>query len=255
MHESAAKYHYWSRPNQALRIKKTTSIEVSLPWDGHFAAKHFHENQTDTLELKKIKSSLQKAIIGLPSSHTENLQSIEILNQAHTSRGMANSHKLILHTKSIENQDELISVFIHEMGHITDLGVLKSLNGETTEFRDEDIPIFAEDPSINFYRISWAGESARKPDATRSDFISGYALTNCFEDFAESYLFYRMHGEKFRFLAQSSEKLQAKYDFLKEEVFGGKEFQVGKQVAENFDPLLWDATRLDISQGDLVAVR
>jgi Txe/YoeB family toxin of Txe-Axe toxin-antitoxin module len=253
------KYYYWSRIEKPLHIKKTTpkihSIRTTPSWTGHLSAKHFQRNQSDSLQLKKIKKTLQQVMTKLPFHHLQKLKSLEIINQMHTSRGMANAHKLILHTKSIENQEELISVFIHEMGHITDLGVLRSLNGGKTEFRDGDIPIFAKDESVDFYRISWAGATVQKPESLRSDFVSGYALTNCFEDFAESYLFYRLHGEKFRFLAKNSQKLRKKYDFLRTKVFHRKEFQTQKLLTRDFDPLIWDATKLEFKSHDLIAVQ
>ncbi|MCF7917996.1 hypothetical protein K9L27_03295 [Candidatus Gracilibacteria bacterium] len=254
-HASAAQYHSWSRSSRTTTIQPNNKISIALPWDGHFSATHFRQDPTDTLALKKIREDLRKAIVGLPPLHTAQLKNIEIRNQTNVSRGMANSQTLILHSASIETSDELISVFVHEMGHIVDLGVLKSLNGGATEFRDGNTPIFEDDKSVDFYRISWAGATATKPESQRKDFVSGYSMTNCFEDFSESYVFYRLHGEKFRALSEKSEALNQKYNFFKEVVFEGAEFQIGTPLVAGFDANIWDATRLNISQGDLLVIK
>ena len=160
---------------------------------------------------------------------------------------MANSKKMILHTASIDNEDELISVFVHELGHIVDLGTLKNTSGGQSEFRDGKTPIFKNDISLKFYRISWKNSKERKETATRADFVSGYSLSSPFEDFAESYLFYRLHGEKFRQIAKKSNALQKKYDFMKQYVFENKEFQKGK-VTPFAHGVIWDSTLLDIDE-------
>jgi hypothetical protein len=155
---------------------------------------------------------------------------------------MANSQMMILNTESIRSDEELKAVFTHEMGHIVDLGMLKSNSYTKTLFWTSGTQVFANDPSLDFYHLSWVDYKTKSPLAVRSDFVSGYAMTSPFEDFAESYLFYRLHGEKFRQVATYSQVLAAKYEFLKKSVFNGEEFQTKKAEQGFLHNLIWDAT-------------
>jgi len=56
------------------------------------------------------------------------------------------------------------------------------------------------------------------------DFVSGYALSNKYEDFAESFSFYVFHNDIFRDRALKNVSLQKKYDFFKTYVFDHEEF-------------------------------
>jgi len=160
---------------------------------------------------------------------------------------------MIFHVDSIETSNELISVFIHEMGHIVDLGVLQGKKGRVSKFRDGNKAILADDKSLLFYKISWKDGKTRLPHATQKDFISGYAMYSPFEDFAEAYIFYRLHGEKFRQIAKESPALKRKYSFFKKNVFDGEEFQTDKPKEKFVHGVLWDATLLSIDKPIQVA--
>ncbi len=225
--------------------KKTKSpkFQKNKTWNGHFAATNFNSKDAQ-LELKEMKKTLTSAIKSLPPEHLSSLKNLEVKNKYHASRGMANANRMIINTGLIDSQKELNAIFIHEMGHVTDLGFLKSKGGKTTSFWDGKTPIYSQDKSLKFYRISWRNSQEQKSNAKPSDFISGYAQANVFEDFAETYIFYKLHGEKFRILIQSSKKLQEKYNFMKDFVFDGKEFQLEKN--SDWQPkYIWDATLVE----------
>jgi len=237
MHGAAERQQF-----KVTTVKKggNTKYFARKPWTGLFSAKKFGRN--DQSKLKNIQSTLQASIVDLPSSHTAALKKLEVRKSQHRSRGLANSKMVILNTESISSQDELQAVFTHEMGHVVDLGMLKP-NGRTKSvFWTKGTQVFKGDPSIDFYQLSWSDHNSRKKSAMRKDFISGYAMSSPYEDFAESYLFYRLHGEKFRNIAVESPALQAKYNFMRLRVFKGQEFQTQK-VAQGFlHNLIWDAT-------------
>jgi hypothetical protein len=236
---------------QRLRVIRTRPFpSVSTPnWEGHFSAQKFQKTREDRIALLKVKQNVKKVLSSFEPEQINVLKNLVIKNQKHASRGMANSKKIILHTESIETDDEMVSVLIHELGHVTDLGGLKSINGGASAFVDRTKTFFNDDLSVDFYSLSWKDSDTLKMDIVHTDFVSGYAMSNCFEDFAESFLFYRMHGEKFRYLGESSDVLSAKYDFFKEHVFAGKEFQTEKEVSAEFvagKSLVWDATMLEL---------
>lgn len=213
------------------------------PWDGHFAAKNF-DNSKEKTALNTIKKNLRTVVIGLPKDHTAALKSLEVRNERHVSRGLANSKKIILNTGNIDTDDELKAVFVHELGHVVDLGRLKGYNQNLSEFKDGSRKIYTDDPSVQFYRLSWKDSDTKRSSASRYDFISEYGMTTPFEDFAESYLFYRLHGAKFRAATAKSTVLAQKYNFLRDQVFAGKEFQTDQYVERYVPGLIWDATLL-----------
>jgi len=237
---------------QRLRVIRTRPFpSVSLPnWEGHFSAQKFQKTREDRIALLKVKQNVKKVLSSFQPEQINILKDLVIKNQKHVSRGMANSKKIILHTDSISTDDEMVSVLIHELGHVIDLGGLTSINGGASAFTDKTKTFFKDDPSVDFYSLSWKTSDTKKNNVVPKDFVSGYAMTNCFEDFAESFLFYRMHGEKFRYLGESSDVLREKYDFFKEQVFEGKEFQINEKVSAEFiagKTLVWDATLLELN--------
>lgn len=119
-------------------------------------------------------------------------------------RGQVMGNKLILST-SIPSDSEQLKVFVHELGHIVDIFYLKKG--------------FFSDPSDVFYSISWESFNTKKKGQKLSNFISGYALSNKYEDFAESFAFYVFHNEDFARRASKDFILRKKYDFFGSYVF------------------------------------
>jgi hypothetical protein len=101
---------------------------------------------------------------------------------------------------AIPSDSEQLKVFVHELGHIVDIFYLKK-------------GILA-DPSDIFYAISWESFNTKKAGQKITDFVSGYALSNKYEDFAETFAFYIFHNEDFRNRAKKDSFLQKKYDFF-----------------------------------------
>ncbi len=146
-------------------------------------------------------------------------------------RGQVVGNKLILST-SIPNDSEQLKVFVHELGHIIDIFYLKKG--------------FFSDPSDIFYNISWESFNTKKKGQKIADFVSGYALSNKYEDFAESFAFYVFHNEDFIARAKVDSILQQKYDFFKFTVFGTDTFigtSFGVSLLKSYN---WDTTKIQI---------
>ena len=97
-------------------------------------------------------------------------------------------------------KDELIAIFIHEFSHYIDIYSL-----ERNEFSDI---------SNNFYKISWYSTKVLNSGLKQKDFVSGYAMTNKYEDFAESLTYYILHNEDFLDKTKTSRILKRKYNFF-----------------------------------------
>ena len=142
-----------------------------------------------------------------------------------TRRGYAWHRIILINAWSIKSNKEFLNVLTHELGHILDLGVLnwKSLKKDKsyTEFWEAVFSI--DDPSIDFYEISWLTEKIRRGWQTYKQFVSWYWMTDPFEDFAESFNTYMNHYLYFKYLALNDYTLEQKFNFF-ESLFWGFHF-------------------------------
>lgn len=132
-------------------------------------------------------------------------------------------------------REEFISVFIHEFGHFIDLYYLK--------------PFLKKDLSDKFYSISWNETKVIKKWLTVNDFVSGYAMTNKYEDFAETFTYFILHNNSFLEKIEKSKILEQKYEFITEEIFKKNDFLWENFSAnkEDIDKYNRDTTKIDIN--------
>ena len=189
---------------------------------------------------QEIVSVLEK----LPINHTSALKNIVLDYDPKAHRGLGGKSIIILRGINID-PEEFTAVMVHEIGHNVDLGYLSELDkAKQSEFMDGKKPVYEGDPSLDFYRISWEDDKTRKKTASNLDFVSGYAMTDPFEDFAESYVYYILHNKDFKSKTQTSEQLLKKYQFIKNNVFNGKEFDTGEYLTDRLNNRPWDITIL-----------
>jgi len=203
--------------------------------------------------LNSIKENqITTALARLPLSHAESVTSITIDYSPNIRRGMGGNNRIILRGVGM-GSEEMVAVLIHEVGHNVDYAFLAPEDQAIrSPFMDGRTPLYESDASLDFYRISWLSDAKRKNAAVNTDFVSGYAMSDCFEDFAESYAYYILHNKDFKRLAASSEALYAKYQFMKYRVFDGIEFDTGEGEAdENMRP--WDVTVLSYDLGEFLS--
>lgn len=146
-------------------------------------------------------------------------------------RGQLSGNELIIST-SIPTDSEKISVFVHELGHVVDIHYLK--------------PGMLGDPSEDFYKISWESYKIKKKGAKLADFVSGYALSNKYEDFAESFSFFVFHNAEFQKRAKTNPLLAKKYAFFSEKVFESGDFANTNFASGAVKTYFWDTTKLPI---------
>ncbi|QQR83829.1 putative zinc-binding metallopeptidase [Candidatus Peregrinibacteria bacterium] len=218
-----------------------SAIEEKGGTQVHFSAKNqsesFNQNTDDPRQI--IKSALNQ----LPIEHVNQLKNLVIDYNPKAHRGFGGKNVMIIRGVAM-SQQELIGVLIHEMGHLVDLGLMKERDQSVkSNFMDFDVPVFESDPSLDFYRISWKNEHERKRNATNEDFVSGYSMSNPFEEFAETYVYYVLHQKEFLAQARRSSVLAKKYKYMKDIVFKGEIFETGnvRAITKN-QP--WDITVL-----------
>ncbi len=134
-----------------------------------------------------------------------------------------------------DNISEYISVFIHEFAHYIDL-----------YFLEEKVFL---DISYKFYDISWEQTQIKKLWAKSQDFVSGYAMTNKYEDFAESFTYYILHNRDFLQKTKWNEILKKKYDFFSIYIFKDRQFFATKfSKNEEIKDYYWDITKIDFDK-------
>lgn len=131
------------------------------------------------------------------------------------------------------SDEEFLWVLVHEFAHYFDIHSLPR-----NSFWDQ---------SNKFYDISWRSVTIIEAGQQANDFVSGYAMTNQYEDFAESYLYYVLHNKAFRIKAEQSESLAKKYDFFQKYVFKAnqfynEDFSVSQEIANYY----WDITKIPV---------
>ncbi len=134
----------------------------------------------------------------------------------------------------VSRDTEFTKLFIHELGHYIDLYVfVPGANGV--------------DLSDRFYSVSWQKPTVKRSGEWTMDFVSGYAASNQYEDFAESMVFYIFHNATFADRGLRSESIRQKYLFFANSVFPrwyfqGTDFSIGRVPS-----YVWDTTKVAYS--------
>lgn len=198
-------------------------------------------DQSDILPRHRILAD--QVLRSLPPGCRESLKHFYVNYGKHpANRGLGGESTIII--IGTVSEREFMALLIHECGHVHDLGSLRGTReAGLTNFRDGNTPIYANDPSMDFYQISWLSPTANHTDTKDDHFVSGYAASDPFEDFAEAFAFYALHQKEFKRLAEKNLVLRAKYEFMRDVVFAGTgpvgtgQFVKGKGVP-------WDTTKL-----------
>lgn len=152
---------------------------------------------------------------------------IVLLPSVREPRASIEGRRLTLGLEGI-GPEELTALLIHEGSHHYDLT------------RHTDRSVFA--------RISWQTDDIKKPDAQLIDFVSGYALTNSYEDFAESVTFFLLFEREFFERAQKSAILMQKYQHI-QQIFAPTGRDVLTSYASGALAMYhWDTTRIPFDQ-------
>ncbi len=159
---------------------------------------------------------------------------LDLFEKKEDRRGqMAKKHiKLYWYTKNKDN--EYLAVFIHEFAHYIDIYFFQK-------------QVFV-DISDKFYKISWNSTKVKKKGQKISDFVSGYAMTNKYEDFAETFTYYVLHNKDFLEKTKKSHFLKQKYDFFSDYLFKNKEFFAKDFSVEKAKDYYWDITKIPFNK-------
>jgi hypothetical protein len=147
-------------------------------------------------------------------------------------RGRMKSWNIHMYWVDQMSDSEFLSVLLHEFGHYYDI---YSLPGGALWDRSDE-----------FYNISWESTTVMRPSAIPEDFVSGYGMTNRYEDFAESYVYYILHNEDFIYKSLNNAALAAKYKYMREFIFTKNQFLQEDFSTDKVENYYWDVTKLSV---------
>ncbi len=198
-------------------------------------------NQDDIKPNHRILAD--QVLRALPGFCRQNLKNFYVNYAKNASnRGLGGEDTIIIIGNVPDN--EFRALLTHECGHVADIGGLRgSPEAGQSGFFDGNTPIYQNDPSLAFYQISWINGSINQPGSKDADFVSGYAESDPFEDFAESFAFYALHKKEFQRLAKSNAILKAKYDFMDRVIFTGNP-EIASSTFKRGSRVPWDVTKL-----------
>lgn len=244
----AGRHPQWGNAFLAAAIVVILGASIAKD-DGNASRSHAAAPTTPTLlpvvQHPDIRSDhqilLSDTLRALPQACQASLRYLYVRYDHPSKRGLSGKDTMVL-SGNVPDA-ELRALFLHEFGHITDLGCLQGTSKSgTSSFHDGPESIFRDDPSTSFYRISWKGEMTQKPQSSREDFVSGYATKDAFEDFAETFAYFVLQPEAFTARAQENAVLRKKFLWMQERVFlGTKPIAMGN--AWN-GAIPWDVTKL-----------
>jgi hypothetical protein len=171
----------------------------------------------------------------------------EIYDNDDMPRALAGATSLRIRSDVLADLAEFESLMVHELAHIVDLGYFRgSASSGESFFKDGSLPIYKNDPSLEFYKLTWLNSSRMNSGTKIYAFVSRYGQTNPFEDFAETAVMYVEQNRDFQVLAKTDPTLALKYDFMRDQVFAGKIFATGDGEVDDVKERIWDTTRYDL---------
>lgn len=203
----------------------------------------------DQQDIKPHHRTLANAVLrALPSNCRRHLRNFYVKYADITQRGLGGKTTIIIDGTAPDT--EFAGLLVHECGHVTH-GNLHGTpaSGEST-FRDGRNAIYNDAPVSSFFAISWMTESVLRRDADKkTDFVSGYAQSDAFEDFAETFAMYILHRPALRERADTSPAIAAKLAWM-ETYLPTAENPLGESLYTWNRQVPWDVTRLPYALRD-----
>jgi hypothetical protein len=200
----------------------------------------------DDIQMKH-KIIANEVLMMFPAACRNTLKNFHVRYDNPEHRGLAGRNTMII-SGNVPDA-EFRALFIHELGHVFDLSEEPDCFGGTktsgeSEFYDGKTPLYNDDPNLDFYRISWRNAKYTRSGVAAADFVSGYAMTDPFEDFAESFAYFMLQNRTFLERARHNEALAQKYAWFVRHMFDGSIPQVATGKHNWNGRMPWDVTKL-----------
>jgi len=177
----------------------------------------------------------------LPSGCRDHLRNFYVQYVNAKNRGLGGKTTIII-TGNVPDE-EFAGLLTHECGHVIHSNLTGTQRSGATNFRDGKDTFYADSPLVSFFSISWTEADVLRAKAKKADFVSGYAESNAFEDFAEAFTMYVLHRDAFEARAKTNIAIAAKLEWMKTnlplptDIMGVSRYRWDKTVP-------WDVTKL-----------
>ncbi len=227
------------------KSSNSTSIQSKNPGNNfYFKETISDESLLSQRSLDSCKEIISSTLSKIPQEQYLGLKEIELVYDKNGKRGGANGTKISIRCNDISDS-ELKAVLVHELGHIVDGSYFEGSSTQKSSFVDLGKPVKSDDPSVEYYSISWKNNDSKVQNSKNADFCSLYGATDPYEDFAECYIFYVLQPSQFEKNAEKNEILKKKLAFIKDKIFGGEKIiQSSKTFAKS---QVYDNTKLSHS--------
>ena len=140
-------------------------------------------NENTYLDTKNRIATLKQIVYSAAMAFDYSRLAVSIDGFQREPRGRMRDAQISL-SPYVTRDSEFTKLFVHELAHYIDLYVLVA-------------DPHGIDPSDMFYTVSWQKPTVKRSSEGTMDFVSGYAASNQYEDFAESMVFYIFHNATF----------------------------------------------------------
>jgi hypothetical protein len=164
---------------------------------------------TVTENHKKIATAVLNA---LPSGCRDNLRNFSVLYKGATRRGLGGKTTIIL-DGSVPDA-EFAALLTHECGHVIGANMTGSAASGDSGYRDGNEVFFNDSPMVAYWSIGWTATGAKKAGLKDADYASGYAKSDQYEDFAETFALYVLQRGEFAERAKTSAVMAAKLAWM-----------------------------------------
>ncbi len=187
---------------------------------------------------QKLADSVLRA---LPSGCRDHLRNFFVQYKNPKNRGLGGKTTIILAGNVPD--EEFTGLLIHECAHVIHSNMPGSPLSGKSAFVDGADPFYNDSPIAAFFSISWTEADLLKRESKKNDFVSGYAMSDAFEDFAETFAMYILHRDAFEERAKTNTAIAAKLEWMKMNLpMNNNALGTSRYVWEKTVP--WDVTKL-----------
>lgn len=196
----------------------------------------------DQKEIKENQRIIADTVLKrLPSLCRDNLKNFYVLYKNVTQRGLGGKSSIIIDGTAPDT--EFAGLLVHECGHVIHGNMLGNPKSGASAFKDGKDIFAKEGSAASFFAISWTTESVLRANQKKEDFVTGYAQSNAFEDFSETFATYVLERPSMEERAKTNTVIAAKLAWMKtnlplaDNLLGTPQYKWDKKVP-------WDATKL-----------
>lgn len=195
------------------------------------------DQPTITENHKKLATAVLNA---LPSCR-DHLKNFSILYSGATRRGLGGKTTIIL--DGSVSDSEFVALLVHECGHVIHGNLLGTTKATPSTFKDGGDIFWNDSPMVAFWKVSWTNATTKNANAKDADFVSGYAKSDVFEEFSETFTAYVLQRDMLQERAKTNAAIAAKLAWF-ESNLPMPEDTLGDGIATWTGTVPWDITKL-----------